>query len=867
MKNSKRTLNPWLAKNLNIIFTGVLVLVDICFMLITNGLNRYSAFSKSMFITINIAILVVLLLINVFVLVTIRTRKNVLRNICCVLLPVLLVVSGYGTYAVNVVNKNVNKITRTETEVVEESVEASLVLYNSSISSVQQLEGKIVGYAPNTSVGTLGKEKLDKEGVNVSYESYNDSNSVMIALLGGEVDAAILPANYSSMFANEQGIAQHLDDTEVLATYDGSVKTETTNTAGADKDLTSEPFTVLLVGTADGLSDAIMLCSVNPISMNVTISSIARDSWVPIACYAGGSSKINSARASGMGCLINTVENLTGIDIDYYVDTNFQGVVEVVDALGGILVNNPYEFVGQNASSQRGHFTVYVPAGENVVLSGEQALAFARERHLYASGDFQRQANQQQVINGMLQKVLRTKNVNTALSILNAAGNNITTNFTVDQIMEFFNYIMQKGNRYYDDAHIEKVLNLQGSRYTGYNSSVWNEAAQLALSIVRVYEGSIADNKKAITRNLDLTTKPTAQKFIKWDATWDFLAPTISNEVYSEKIVASETPESYYCTVTGGTWNGSSCSCPNGGEFVSQSGCKVDSATNYKDAGSCVVSGFKWDDKTSSCVTACPVGTVDNNGYCQTGEAEKEKSEFEVIFLDCNGKALAKEMVAKGEKPKFPANNPTIEWDANPNVNINADVTFRQKSGCEAKPDTKTEEGCKAAGKFWYDNECHDKKKEEDTSTEAGCKAAGKYWYDNGCHDTQKEEPEHTHDFSVVISDTATCENGGTKTLKCTGCDQTTAVNSDPLGHDVSRTTADDGCTVIGICNRCQKEVYRNSDACGTPDPEPQPQPQPDPEPQPQPEPQSETGAIQHRSTNLIKKYMSPFAWVYRFNK
>ncbi|MCF0115682.1 MAG: LCP family protein, partial [Erysipelotrichaceae bacterium] len=732
-KQAKRTLNPVIAKNLNLINTVLLVIVDICFMLIANGLNRYSSLSKGLFIGINVGILLVLLLLNFAVIVTIKLRKRTYRLACLCVLPVLLIVGIYGIYAVRVVNTNVDKITRTESEVVEESVEASVVTYNSSISSVSQLEGKIVGYAPNANVGILGKEKLEGEDVTVSWQEYNDSNAVMIALIGGEIDAAILPMNYMSMFANEQGISQYLDSTTALTSYDGSVKTETTTTAGADKDLTSEPFTVLLVGTADGLSDAIMLCSVNPISMNVTITSIARDSWVPIACYAGGESKINSARASGMGCLINTVQNLTGIEIDYYVDTNFQGVVEVVDALGGILVDNPYEFVGQNASSERGHFTVYVPAGENVVLSGEQALAFARERHLYASGDFQRQANQQQVINGMLQKVLRTKNVNTALNVLKAAGDNISTNFTLDQIMEFFNYIMKKGNRYYDDAHIENVLNMQGSRYTGYNSSVWNESAQLALSIVRVYEGSIADNKKAINRNLDLNSAITAQKYIKWDATWDFLAPTISNEVYSEKIIQSETPESYYCQVTGGTWDGSSCSCPGGGEYVAQSGCKVDSATNYADGGSCVVAGFKWNESTNTCMNACPVGTVDNNGYCQGQTADET---FEVRFVLCNGTVIT-ENVKKGESAVYPVDK-KINWDANTWNNIQASVTFKE-TGCSTTPDETTEEGCKTAGKYWYNNTCNANPQQ---TPEEACKASNKYWYNNTCNDNPEQTPE-----------------------------------------------------------------------------------------------------------------------------
>jgi LCP family protein required for cell wall assembly len=167
-----------------------------------------------------------------------------------------------------------------------------------------------------------------------------------------------------------------------------------TSEAGDEQDLTSEPFTVLLIGNADGLSDTMILCSVNPISMRVTMSSLARDSYVPITCYGGAYNKLNSANAVSRDCLISTIEELVGVSIDYYVETNFEGVVEIVDALGGIVVDNDTEFVGQTSSSTRGTYTVWVPAGDDVVLNGEQALAFARERYAYATGDFARQEHQ-----------------------------------------------------------------------------------------------------------------------------------------------------------------------------------------------------------------------------------------------------------------------------------------------------------------------------------------------------------------------------------------------------------------------------------------------------------------------------------------
>ena len=184
--------------------------------------------------------------------------------------------------------------------------------------------------------------------------------------------------------------------------------------------------------------------------------------------------------------------------------------------------------------------TVWVPAGTNR-LNGEQALAYARERHLYANGDFQRQANQQQVIQAILTEAMKLTDVNKALKVLDAAGENVSTNFTVDQLISLFNYSIKKMNRSY--VKNANVINMVGSRVTGYGSSKWNESMQLNLYIYRVYQGSITDNRNAILRNINLDSKIDAPKAISFSANWVFTAPTLTNETYSEPIIHDESPD------------------------------------------------------------------------------------------------------------------------------------------------------------------------------------------------------------------------------------------------------------------------------------------------------------------------------------
>ena len=543
--SSKKNSSQGLVHNMSwvhIAMTVVTALANIAFIYIMLTTTQFSGLSKTTFILVNIGVMLLLLVLDIIVMLAIRSKKKLLYQIGAVVLAIALFVGAYGAYALFSVNQSVNQITNT---VVKESVSASLVVYSedgdSPISNVSQLEGKVVGYVAGTNTGTLGQNRIKSENVNASYEEYIDYSSELIALFNGEIDCAVLPTNYMSMFKNETGINTFLDNTKSILDFEESVTV--TNETGADKDITKEPFTVLLVGNADGLSDTMIVCSVNPISLKVTMSSIARDSYVPISCYGGGTTKLNASHGSGVNCTIDTIENLLGIEIDYYIDTNFQGVVDIVDALGGIVVNSPIEFVGQNSNEERGHYTVYIPAGDNVVLNGEQALAFARERHLFATGDFARQEHQQMVIKSIMTSILRTRDVNTFLKVLKAAGDNIQTNLTVNQMTSFMSYVLQKANRYYNANNIEDIFDIQNSRVTGYSSGIWDSRLEIAIYIYRLWNGSLADTRRAIERNIDLTSPKTATTDrIKWSVNWEYTADPISYDFYPEAMIPSEVP-------------------------------------------------------------------------------------------------------------------------------------------------------------------------------------------------------------------------------------------------------------------------------------------------------------------------------------
>lgn len=632
----------------NLIITILTVVTNLLVIYTMMNTTRFSSLSRKDFILVNVLCLIVLLVMNTAVMLGIRRKKKTVYITGIVLMCVFLVIGGYGTYAVTRVNSSVNRITSTTTT---ESVSTSLVVYNAGgtqeISDVSQLDGKTVGYATGTNTAELGKNQINAKGIKVNYEEYTDYASELLALFNNEIQCAILPTNYQSMFQNETSLADLIDDTASILDFEDKVTVE--NDSGSDIDITTTPFTVLLIGNADGLSDTLILCSVNPISMKVTMTSIARDSYVPISCYNGASSKINSAHAVSVGCTIQTVENLTGVDIDYYVDTNFQGVVDIVDALGGIVVNSPLEFVGQTSSSTRGTYTVWVPAGDNVLLDGEQALAFARERHAFPTGDFARQEHQQQVIEAIVRTILRTRDINTFLKVLDAAGNNIQTNLSVGQMTSFVSYALQKTNRYYDSEHPEKVFDIQSGRITGYNSGLWDEGLQISLSIVRIWQGALADAKAVIDRNIDMTTAITPMTSVQWSANWVFEVPAICQEAYNETMIQDTLPTTI-------------------GNYVGRDIGTLQSFCNS-------------------------YGLALNISYVQDS-------------TQANGIIIAQD----------PADGTSIDSISAVNVTV-VDNSAAATPTPSATPDTSTEEGCKLAGMYWYNNMCNSSPQETSTPT------------------------------------------------------------------------------------------------------------------------------------------------------
>lgn len=192
-----------------------------------------------------------------------------------------------------------------------------------------------------------------------------------------------------------------------------------------------EPFSVLMLGVDEregdkGRSDTMIVLTVNPTNNSVKMLSIPRDTRTEIV-GKGKQDKINHAYAfGGVEMAMDTVENFLDIPIDYYIQINMEGFEDIVDAVGGVTVNNDLDF-----SLDGAHF----PVGE-LHLNGEKALKFSRMRYEDPRGDYGRQLRQREIIQAVMDSGVSVTSLTKFNDIFDALSGNIKTNLTFDEMMD-----------------------------------------------------------------------------------------------------------------------------------------------------------------------------------------------------------------------------------------------------------------------------------------------------------------------------------------------------------------------------------------------------------------------------------------------
>ncbi len=451
-----------------------------------------------------------------------KVKKIIISSVISILLSVILFVVSSLIYKAYKELDNMNKDELTYTTIMLSKSEAKLDLINGKKIGVISDKEDISNYI-------LPMEVIDKNNLKTNNEivEYSDLVTLMSALINDEVDFIFISNDYKSKFALVEGYTEDTKLYEITVYKKNYQKAHVEKDTISDKTEVTKPFTILLLGIdseGQGIKesssfngDTIMLVSFDPVTLNATIFSIPRDTYVKMAC-SGRLNKINAASWGGTSCMVKTVQDLTGINVDYYAKINFKGVVDLVNVLGGVTVDVPISFCEQNSNREFGDALICLEPGVQK-LDGEQALAFARHRHSLPLGDFQRAQHQQMIVEAMIQSMKSVRSVNDFYSILNAISNNIDTNMSTNEMLSFYNVAK---NLLIKSGDVN--LNITKTYLTGYDLYVYNGSGKTYT--FQYYKQSLADIVKAMNITLGKEKKEEIKEF-----TFDL------NEPYEKEVI------------------------------------------------------------------------------------------------------------------------------------------------------------------------------------------------------------------------------------------------------------------------------------------------------------------------------------------
>lgn len=230
-------------------------------------------------------------------------------------------------------------------------------------------------------------------------------------------------------------------------------------------------------------SDVNILMAVNRNTKKILLTTTPRDSYVPIA--DGGNNqkdKLTHSGIYGVDSSIHTLENLYGVDINYYVRLNFTSFLKLIDLLDGVDVYNDQEFTAHTNGK-------YYPVG-NIHLDSEQALGFVRERYSLADGDRDRGRNQQKVIVAIIQKLTSAEALKNYDNIIQGLQDSLQTNMPLETMMDLVNTQLDSGGQY--------KVNSQDLKGTGRTDLPSYAMPDSKLYMMEIDDSSLAAAKAAI---------------------------------------------------------------------------------------------------------------------------------------------------------------------------------------------------------------------------------------------------------------------------------------------------------------------------------------------------------------------------------
>ena len=358
-----------------------------------------------------------------------------------------------------------------------------VVLKDSDVHNVTQLDS-VTGPTDtdNDNIQKLIADIKTSQSKELTVEQSTSYLAAYKSLVSGETKAIVLNSVFENIIESEYPDYA----SKIRKIYTKNITKE----VAAPKISKNQSFNVYVSGidtygpiSSVSRSDVNIIMTVNRETKKILLTTTPRDSYVPIA--DGGNNqkdKLTHAGIYGVDASIHTLENLYGIDLNYYARLNFTSFLKLIDLLGGVDVHNDQDF-----TSLHGKF--HFPVG-NVHLDSEQALGFVRERYSLADGDRDRGRNQQKVIVAIIQKLTSTEALKNYSDIIQGLQDSLQTNMPIETMMDLVNAQLESGGSYKVNSQ-----DLKGTGRMGLPSYAMPDSN---LYMMEIDDSSLAAAKSAI---------------------------------------------------------------------------------------------------------------------------------------------------------------------------------------------------------------------------------------------------------------------------------------------------------------------------------------------------------------------------------
>ena len=396
-----------------------------------------------------IGVAVVLLLLNAFlgIIALMRKASNSRKTMQIGISAVLSVLLLLGCI---VLPKYSGKIKKVLVPIPKEG-EMNISVYTlkeKNLAEVSSLSGRRVGI----------QDKLDTEYQEFAIKVVNNEVSGHVTevkcegiydavdkLYAGTVDAIMLNETYTELIEDNDDYKNFSNDTNKV--YTVSQKKKLDYTLSDVDNILGETFVVGVIGNdsfktetltkeTGFRSDVNMAVVVDPVNYKVLIVTLPRDSYVPIDGVASQLDKLTHAPYfKGINGWVKTLESYLNFKMNYFVKVNFVSMVSIVDALGGVEINNPAEFSTQYVYDMTNK-KYYPHTFEKGVLhlNGEEALAFCRERKTLKNGDMGRNEHQIMMLKALVKKISSNAILEHIDDLLDSLSGMIMTNLSLGKL-------------------------------------------------------------------------------------------------------------------------------------------------------------------------------------------------------------------------------------------------------------------------------------------------------------------------------------------------------------------------------------------------------------------------------------------------